>query len=657
MTNTLRSTGLFRASRLAAAAAAALTLGLAQAAPFPTAATPAARDLGELASTAPVTVTVALKLRNTAELESLLQAQQTPGNAQFHRFLTPAQFHERFSPDAATVAKARAFFAARGLGVALEQGFLLRVSGSPAALKSAFGVSLHQHEVAARGTVPGYRFHAPVGTLKIASAEVAQSVNAVIGLDNRPRYAPRQQSPLTKTGAPTRVSLAQAPRTTSAGNPPGLWTVNDVAARYNVTPLAAAGLHGEGQTVGIVTLASFTPADAYLYWNWAGVPSASDRISVIDVDGGPGAPSDDAGSNETTLDVEQSGGLAPAAAIRVYQAPNTDQAFVDAFARAVNDNMAQTLSVSWGSFEWFNTLDRVSYNDRMPTVMRAFNDLFRQAAAQGQSLFAAAGDAGAYDVNRALPLPQYSATLSVDQPASSAWITAAGGTTLPGTQVYTGPDGNPFPITVAAEQAWGWSYLHPLAAAYGYSDVDFGIFPVGGGGGVSSFVPVPAYQKGIQGVRTTEAGQSLIDYSTSPPTDYLDLPAGYAGRNLPDVSLNADPQTGHTIIYTSSADGRTYLYSYGGGTSFVAPQLNGITALLAQQAGGRVGFINPRLYGIQRAAEAKGRATATVFGDVTSGDNWGYAAVPGYDPAAGLGTVNFAKLAQRLAPVPEVKAD
>ena len=83
-----------------------------------------------------------------------------------------------------------------------------------------------------------------------------------------------------------------------------------------------------------MTLAAFTPSDAYKYWQAVGLKVSQNRIRIVNVDGGPGAPSDASGSIETTLDVEQSGGIAPGAKVIVYQAPNTNQGFVDVVARS-----------------------------------------------------------------------------------------------------------------------------------------------------------------------------------------------------------------------------------------------------------------------------------------------------------------------------------
>ncbi len=625
---------------IAAAAFLALSVSPAQAGiAFPTKATPQAHDLGA-ATDASITVTVALKNRNAEELKILIADLHTPGNASFHKFLSADEFHKRFDPSPESIAAATKYFGKAGLSVSRAGGHLLEVTGSAKALASAFNVSLHQFEVPAHGKNAAFRFHAALGEPSIAQADVAASVTAVIGLDNHPHYAPN----MTKAAAAAKHIAPQAARMT-AGNAPGQWTVNDLSAYYNVNPLYAAGIHGEGKTIGIVTLASFTPSDAFTYWNENGLTTDANRIKIIEIDGGSGPISDGGGSGETTLDVEQSGGMAPAANILVYEAPNTDKSFVHAFAKAVNDNIADSISVSWGSFEWFETLSKTKAKRGNVTTLRAFNQIFMQAAAQGQSLIAAQGDEGSYEANRAAPYPYYDKIISVGAPASSPYITSAGGTTLPGTLVFN-VGGQPFPITVATEQAWGWSYLTPLCTALGLDVYSCGIWGVGGGGGVSAAFPMPGYQKHVGGMEVTVAGQSLIDETTTPPTDYVDLPAGYAGRNVPDVSLNADPETGYSLDYTDETGvfGVTDFY---GGTSFVSPQLNGIAALLAQKVGGRVGLLNYPLYGLVRKGTGY-TGTAAPLNDITAGDTWYWTSKTGYDQTTGVGTLNVANFADAL---------
>ncbi len=200
-------------------------------------------------------------------------------------------------------------------------------------------------------------------------------------------------------------------------------------------------------------------------------------------------------------------------------------------------------------------------------------------AAQGQTIFAASGDSGAYD-NRS-----NTSLLSVDDPAAQPYMTAAGGTSL---------------TTAGAGGAWKsettWS---------------------GGGGGISVQWPLPTWQQGV----ATAANK-----------------ASTAMRNVPDVSLDADPYTGYSIFL----NGGWYLY---GGTSCAAPLWAAFTALVNQQrqANGNapLGFANPIIYSL---------ANASNFHDIADGStNQYYPAVTGYDDATGWGSFNGAFLLTALA--------
>jgi len=624
-------------------------VGVASAVPYPSASTPASADLGTARAVLGdqvISATVALQLRNTVEMEALLASMYTRGSPQFRQFLSQREFNERFGPSDATVAQVTRRLESAGLQVTRASSSLLRVTGSTAAMEAAFQVSLHAYQVPASVAGSGYRYHAPTGTPQ-APADISAAVQAVLGLDTRPRFRPHIRQSLHK-GPSVRLP-ATAPTTT---HPPGLWTVTDFAQYYDVQPLYKRGILGRQQTIGIVTLAAFTPSDAFGYWSSLGLSVAKNRIRIVKVDGGSGEPADAVGSDETTLDVEQSGGIAPAANIIVYEAPNTDQGFLDAFAAAFDDNKADTVSTSWGQWEYLDEIDSVNsaFTHHRTDSLVALNSLLIQAALQGQSVYAASGDSGAYDANEPngdFPLPGFSRTVSVDAPASQPLITAAGGTTLPGTQDFLLNDGSTFSVTVPTERAWSWDYLSSLCNALDIPDpVTCGIFPAGARGGVSVFFPRPFYQWFVPGMRNSAPGQALRDLSQSPPKLIVKLPANFPGRNVPDISLNADPDTGYIVWYTSDVSGFEVL-NFFGGTSFVAPQLNGITALFNQGLGGRVGLLNGALYDLVLFGGAYSGKHPPLR-DITSGNNWLYKATRGYDPATGVGVPDVANLFDAL---------
>ncbi|MDE2087234.1 MAG: peptidase S53, partial [Xanthomonadaceae bacterium] len=153
----------------------------------------------------------------------------------------------------------------------------------------------------------------------------------------------------------------------------------------------------------------------------------------------------------------------------------------------------------------------------------------------------------------------------------------------------------------------------------------------------SSYWREPFYQWFTQGIRRSEKKQSLVYNDPSAgPTTLLKLPGNFSGRNVPDIALNADPETGYVVV--SSADGGVISE---GGTSFVAPQLNGISALLTQSTGHRVGFWNPQIYLLQ---DIFGYGKWSAFNSVDAGDNWFYHGAPHYTPGAGIGTLDVDNL-------------
>ena len=172
-----------------------------------------------------------------------------------------------------------------------------------------------------------------------------------------------------------------------------------------------------------------------------------------------------------------------------------------------------------------------------------------------------------------------------------------------------------------------------------------GIFPVGSGGGVSVLFDRPFYQQGLDGVMRSEPKQVLSDNTTTPPTTILKLPANFAGRNVPDISANADPDTGYSLFYTSDKHG-FQIEGFGGGTSFVAPQLAGVTVLLGESLRGRVGLLNIPLYYLAHTNGYKGNDAPLKA--IKFGNNEFYTGSDGYNPGAGLGVLDVGQLNSAL---------
>jgi kumamolisin len=352
-----------------------------------------------------------------------------------------------------------------------------------------------------------------------------------------------------------------------AFNPPQL------AQIYNFP----SDVDGTGQVLGILEMGApkgsgYRPKDLQQYFSKQLGLKKAPTVVAVSVDGchnKPGTnPNDPQNADgEVALDIEVAGAVAPGAKIVVYFAPNTGQGFLDLISTAVHDeiNKPTVLSLSWGGPE-----------DASDPTTNQINQVLQAAAAMGVTFCVASGDNGSKDD----PSANTSSPAQVDFPASSPFALGCGGTKLTASGT-----------TIASEVVWNE--------------------PTGGasGGGVSRIFDIPDYQT------SNKAGvPSAVN------------PAGPVRRGVPDVSGDADPNTGYNIL----VDGKAMPI---GGTSAVAPLWAGLITLLNQKLGKPVGFLNPILY-----------ANSGALNDITSGSNGDYNAGPGWDPCTGLGTPNGMKL-------------
>ena len=208
--------------------------------------------------------------------------------------------------------------------------------------------------------------------------------------------------------------------------------------------------------------------------------------------------------------------------------------------------------------------------------MQAMDQAFQAAAALGITVCCAAGDRGSGDGVK-------DGKAHVDFPASSPYVLACGGTRLESTN-----------NTVTREVVWNDG---PDSAT---------------GGGISDVFGLPTWQ--------ANAGV--------PPS----INDQHVGRGVPDVAGNADPQTGYKV----HVDGQDTVI---GGTSAVAPLWAGLIALINQQRGQPLGYLNPIL--CQHYPQL---VQARALRSVTSGTNGGYSAGPGWNACTGLGTPDGTRL-------------
>jgi kumamolisin len=616
------------------------------------AALPGSRVFGHTPKNTPETVSFVLTEQNLAQLEAAVQQGVTS-------FLTVNQFAKQYGQTTGHILALEQYL--QGFGIATQNysdDVDVVANGTAGEFDKALDVQQQQVSVPAqaqsggRQAIPAQVVHAPTGA-PMLPANIASYITAILGLSNYSAFTSQAEHiPATSASQPTSASAC----TKLTGVPDACNTPQNFASNYGLTPLNQDSDLGQGQTIGIVTLAAVDPGAPQYFWkNVVGMTPSGRTVTIDNVDGGPGAPSNQGGSSESDLDVEQSGGVAPDANVVVYQAPNTDPGFADAFFTAASQNLAGSVSASWGESETYLSA-AIASGVETPAYMAAFDEAFLEMAMQGQSTFASAGDEGAYDAFDDIG----TTNLSVDTPGDSPYITSAGGTTLPWSGTLSGPHAS-VPVGVSQQRAWGWDYLWPaFAATAGTTEKQQTLNPQndgGGGGGFSVLYNTPAYQQGVSGTNEFTAVPYLVpkDYVTedgsSLPTKWKFNPnpgtvsGSASGRAEPDLSTDADPFTGYLLYAPSFAQsGDPVLEGGWGGTSFVGPQLNGSTAVMESYLGHRVGFWNPWVY---KFAQQKNSPFIPLQQSGTGNDNLYFSGNPGavYNASTGLGTPNLSALA------------
>ena len=590
-------------------------------------------------------VSFILRGRNMLQLASAIGSGRSPD-------LTVSQFASQYGQSAAAISALESYLNQFGIATSTYPDDLdVSAEGTAADFDQALSVTQQQYQVPAMGAddglaaLPAQLVHG-TSTDPSLPASIAPDVLAVLGLTN---YAPFRDDE-THTPGDVTTSGSATPTSDYTGN----LTPAHFASSYDLGPLYRSGITGSGQTLGVVTLAGFEPTTAEYFWNNVlHITTKQNRITAYNVDDGPGAPSEAAGSGESDLDVEQAGAVAPEANVVVYTAPDTDGGYADAFFAAASQNLAGTVSSSWGASE--TLLAAAAAGGATPAYAEAFDEAFLELAAQNQSTFLAAGDTGAYDASGDLG----TSNLSVGSPQDSPYVTSVGGTTPAGTITATIGKGA-VRATIPAQRTWGWDWLWSDYAAFGFpTEASFAAAAgAGGGGGYSSYEPVPLYQsmlnqQGAPGTSSYSAETYLApaDYGT---VDGLYLPTQSnfnsnptivtgqgTGRAVPDLVADADPFTGYLVYDPLAAPA---LQGGWGGTSVAAAQMNGAAALIDQDAGHRVGLWNPAIYSFALSSSSP---FTPLDATGTGNDNLYYTGTSGqiFNPGSGLGYPDLAKLA------------
>jgi subtilase family serine protease len=415
-------------------------------------------------------LSLVLAPRHQNELKALLQRIYDPSSPDYHHYLTVAQFTEQFAPSAEEYQAVVDFAEANGFNVTdrAANRLIVPVSGTVAQVESAFHVAMkeYQHPTEAR------TFYSPD---REPSLELSVPIVHIAGMNNYSLPRPT----VVRGDAIQGLATSEA----TGSGPGGSYLASDMRAAYytSTLPTGSTALTGAGQTVGLVEFDGYQISDVVSSFDGTATSSASGSnyilaytptaggttysipVNNVLLDGATGAPveGDDA---EEVLDIVQAIGMAPGLSqVRVYTGNTTDaNEDADILNAIASEGIAQEVSISW---MW------------APDDPATDDIFFEEMAAQGQSVFAASGDNGAY-----IPAVwEY-------YPAEDAYVTAVGGTDL----TTSGPGGS-----WVSETAWDRS-----------------------GGGISpDQIPIPGWQVGI----ANSSNQGSTTY-----------------RNVPDVAMEAD---------------------------------------------------------------------------------------------------------------------
>jgi pseudomonalisin len=523
-----------------------------------------AADNGALAPSAPLTVRVGLNLHNESALQSLIAARQK---------ITPAQFAAQFGPTQSEVQSVVSYLRGAGFTNVQVSGQLVSADGTAAIAAKAFNTTLESF------TLNGAKVYVNTQPAFVP-ASLGGVVSGVLGLSDAATMSVRPNLNCLKGAvAPTGQCV---PR----------FEAKDVQTFYD----AAGTADGSATTVAVMATGDVTQVIADLRFAESKQNLPQVPVTVVKV----GFPSPDtSAAAEWDLDTQSSTGMAQnVAQLFIYATTSlTDSDIANEYNRWVSDDLAQLGNSSFGECEYQAWLDG---------SMKIDDNLFKQAAAQGQTMFVSTGDTGSSCALAPTNGAPGSGPPMVEYPATSPYVVGVGGTSALA---------NASDSSYVGEAAWN-----------------------AGGGGLSQFENSTSWQ------------QAVIPSSTGLAATNL--------RGLPDIAMAADALAGAYRVYGNNIPG-VGACSTGcaiGGTSEASPLAMGAYARLMASHANQLGFAAPQLY---RNYLEHQNSTTTVngppptqalggFHDIITGGNGAYTALPGYDYTTGLGTLDLGVMTAQI---------
>ncbi len=412
-----------------------------------------------------VTITLTQSAAQKADLQKLLADQQNPSSPDYHHWLTPAQYADRFGVAPQDIAQIQQWLRGQGLTIAaVAQGRnWIAVNGTAAQFESAFATEIHQY------VVDGETHFANATNPSVPEA-TGGLVLSIRGLNDF-RMKPRALKPRYTSGT-GRHYLGP----------------NDIAAIYDIAPAWQAGITGSGQKLVVAGQSDVPTDDLTYYSNFFNLPVNLPQMILVPNSRDPGLSSGD--REESDLDLEIAGAVAPGASIILVYAYDV----MTLAQYAIDQNLAPVLSVSYGLCE----------QETLPSDLNAFQSWAQQGNAQGITWFDASGDTGAADCDDA-----ENPGLAVDAPASVPEVTGIGGTSFAdGSGTYWNATNDPN----------GGSALGYIPETSWNTSLEDGS-PSASGGGVSVYFPKPSWQTGPGVPANNNRNVPDISFNASPDHD------------------------------------------------------------------------------------------------------------------------------------------
>jgi pseudomonalisin len=552
-----------------------------------------------------LTLNIRLSAGQEADLDALTMAQLKHGSKSYHEWLTRDEYAARFGLTVSDLTKLTQWMGAQGLTVDRigRSRNAIHFSGPVSQIDAALQTEIH-------------RFSAPDGAIRYANiteVSVPRAISGMIaGVSGFGLSAPRSDHRFQTIKLPTVPQtnrdhpLFTSP-TTNFGN--HFLAPGDIAAIYGINPLYMSGYTGAGQQIAVVGQSNYLIDDISAFRNAAGLPVQTINYACISTSvpcTGNSAISPDSLA-EAEIDLEWAGAIAQNATLNyIYAAANdTTMNANDALQYAIQDYTVNGKVVPIVSYSFAQCEQQFA-----PAAIATFESVLKQAATQGQTVFASAGDAGSAACDYSLPgafVTAASHGLAVAYPASSVYVLSVGGTefTADGAlgqtdnSMYWNSSNSVNPATNLVSSATGYI---PESA---WNDSPYSIQNNGGlaagGGGYSALFNRPSWQSGISSPFVANDG----------PRDVPDIAMAASALHDPYLFCTQMLTTsGNTVTATNGSNCQNGFYNASnnimvdGGTSVAAPVAAGIFSLIEQDTGQSYGVVASELYSIASNPDA-----------------------------------------------------